>query len=56
VGAKSAVAKASSKSDSVRATIPEDIAKDLKLQVGDILDWSIVEEKGKKYAKFRKLE
>jgi hypothetical protein len=56
VGAKSAVAKASSKSTSVRATIPESIVSDLKLQVGDVLDWSVDEIKGKKYAKFRKLE
>jgi len=41
---------------SLKVTIPEDIAKGLALQAGDTLDWVIVEEKGKKYAKFRKLE
>ena len=54
--AKSTVANANTKSSSVRATIPEDIVKDLKIQVGDVLDWSVDEVKGKKYARFRKLE
>lgn len=56
MGDKSTVAKASTNSPSVRATIPENIVKDMGLKVGDILDWQVVEEKGKKYAKFRKLE
>ena len=56
VGDKSTVAKASTNSPSVRATIPENVAKELGLKVGDVLDWSVVEDKGKKYAKFRKLE
>lgn len=56
MGAKSTVAKATTNSLSVRATIPEEIASALGLKVGDVLDWSVVEDKGKKYAKFRKLE
>jgi len=56
MGAKSTVARANSKSNSLRATVPEEIAKDLGLKVGDMLDWSTESEKGKKYARFRKLE
>jgi bifunctional DNA-binding transcriptional regulator/antitoxin component of YhaV-PrlF toxin-antitoxin module len=53
---RSAVTRANVNTASLRATIPEEIVKGLKLQPGDTLDWSIVEDKGKKYAKFRKLE
>lgn len=56
VGSKSTVARATTSSSSIRSTIPENIVKDMGLKVGDILDWQVVEEKGKKYAKFRKLE
>lgn len=56
MGDKSTVAKASTNSPSVRATIPENIAKELGLKVGDVLDWSVIEDKGKKYARFRRLE
>jgi bifunctional DNA-binding transcriptional regulator/antitoxin component of YhaV-PrlF toxin-antitoxin module len=56
VGFTSRVQNARAGTNSVRVTIPESIADALKLQVGDVLDWSVIEEKGKKYAKFRKLE
>jgi hypothetical protein len=56
MGEKSTVMKVRKDTPSVRTTIPQDIVSDLGLDVGDVLDWSIVEEKGKKYAKFRKLE
>ena len=52
----SKVAKATTNSKSLRTTIPENVVADLGLDVSDVLDWQIVEEKGKKYAKFRKLE
>jgi hypothetical protein len=56
VGSKSSVHSARAGTPSVRCTIPEDIVTQLGLNVGDVLDWSVVEEKGKKFAKFRKLE
>lgn len=56
MGQTSKVAKATTTSSSLRATIPENIAKELGLAIGDVLDWDIVTEKGKKYARFRKLE
>lgn len=56
MGKVTIAAKATSKSESLRSTIPEEIVAELGLQVGDALDWDIVTEKGKKYARFRKLE
>jgi bifunctional DNA-binding transcriptional regulator/antitoxin component of YhaV-PrlF toxin-antitoxin module len=56
VGSKSAVAKASNKSSSVRTTIPEKIAKALSIEPGDILDWELTEEKGRQILKVRKLQ
>ena len=56
VGKKSIVSKATTTSESLRATIPGDIVKELSLQVGDALDWDITTDKGKKYARIRKLE
>ncbi|WP_415283909.1 AbrB/MazE/SpoVT family DNA-binding domain-containing protein [Candidatus Nitrososphaera sp. FF02] len=53
---KSTVMRVRADTPSARTTIPEDIVKELDLQIGDVLDWSVVEDKGKKYAKFRKLE
>ena len=43
-------------SGSLRITIPNDIAEDMGLKVGDVVDWDITTEKGKKYARIRKLE
>ena len=56
MGYKSAVARASNKSPSVRTTIPEKIASEIGAKPGDILDWELISEKGKKIAKIRKLE
>jgi len=56
MGAKSTVAKASSKSPSVRTTIPELIAKQLGIKPGDVLDWEITFDRAIKSAKVRKLE
>jgi len=55
VGEKSAVAKASSKSPSVRTTVPEKIAKEMELRVGDILDWEIGSQSGRTIARVKKL-
>ena len=43
-------------SDSLRITIPNDIAEDMGLKVGDVVDWDITSDKGKKYTRIRKLE
>jgi len=50
------VARASSNSPSVRATIPEEIAKEMQLSVGDVLDWETEVRKGRKVAVVKKLE
>jgi hypothetical protein len=57
MGKKSHITKATSTSNSLRTTIPEGIAKDMHLEIGDVLDWEVsTTEKGKKHAKVRKLE
>lgn len=56
MGFKSAVAKASTKSSSVRTTIPEEVAKALQVTPGDVLDWDLMPQKGRAVAKVRKLE
>ena len=56
MGEKSMVAKASSKSPSIRATIPEKIAKEMSLNVGDVLDWEIEIRKTRKVMIVKKLE
>lgn len=56
LGNKSIVAKASSNSPSVRATIPEEIVKQMQLSVGDVLDWEIEDRKNRKVMIVKKLE
>jgi bifunctional DNA-binding transcriptional regulator/antitoxin component of YhaV-PrlF toxin-antitoxin module len=56
MGKTSRLAKAVTGSDSLRTTIPKELADDLGLTVGDVLDWEIVSDKGKKYLRARKLE
>jgi len=57
VGKKSHITKATTTSKSLRTTIPEDVVKEMRLEIGDILDWDVVQtEKGRKHAKVRKLE
>ena len=43
-------------SGSLRITIPNNIAEDMGLKVGDVVDWDTMTDKGKKYARIRKLE
>ena len=50
------MAKATSKSSSLRATIPEEIAKEMGLEVGDVLDWELTAEGKRKVARVKKLE
>jgi len=56
MGQKSTVAKANSNSPSVRATIPEEIAKEMQLSVGDVLDWETEVRKNRKIMIVKKLE
>jgi bifunctional DNA-binding transcriptional regulator/antitoxin component of YhaV-PrlF toxin-antitoxin module len=50
------VSKANSISSSLRTTIPNEIVDYLGLNIGDVVDWEESSEKGKKYARIRKLE
>jgi bifunctional DNA-binding transcriptional regulator/antitoxin component of YhaV-PrlF toxin-antitoxin module len=52
----SKVAKASTNSKSLRATIPEKIVDELQLSPSDVLVWSIEERKGKKSVIVQKWE
>jgi len=56
LGQKSTVARASSNSPSVRATIPEEIAREMQLSVGDVLDWEIELRKNRKVMVVKRLE
>ncbi len=50
------ISKANSISSSLRTIIPNDIVEYLDLKIGDVIDWDEYQEKGKKYARIRKLE
>jgi bifunctional DNA-binding transcriptional regulator/antitoxin component of YhaV-PrlF toxin-antitoxin module len=50
------ISKANSISSSLRTTIPNDIVEYLGLKIGDVIDWDEYQERGKKYARIRKLE
>lgn len=52
----SKVAKASSKSPSVRTTIPEEIVRELGIEVSDALVWDVTTVHGKKGVFLRKVE
>jgi hypothetical protein len=54
--AKSTVARASSNSPSIRATIPEEIVKEMPLSVGDVLDWENEIRKNRSVMIVKKLE
>jgi len=56
LGEKTRVAKAQSKSDSIRSTIPTGIATHLKINEGDELDWSLEIIKNEMVAVVRKVE
>jgi bifunctional DNA-binding transcriptional regulator/antitoxin component of YhaV-PrlF toxin-antitoxin module len=56
MGKTSKIAKANALSSSVRATIPNDIVEYLGLRIGDVIDWERYTEKGRKYARIKKLE
>jgi bifunctional DNA-binding transcriptional regulator/antitoxin component of YhaV-PrlF toxin-antitoxin module len=47
MGMKTTVARASTKSDSLRTTVPAGIVNQFNLKEGDILDWSIEPRKNK---------
>jgi bifunctional DNA-binding transcriptional regulator/antitoxin component of YhaV-PrlF toxin-antitoxin module len=50
------ISKANTISSSLRTTIPNDIVEYLDLKIGDVVDWDEYQEKGRKYARIRKLE
>jgi bifunctional DNA-binding transcriptional regulator/antitoxin component of YhaV-PrlF toxin-antitoxin module len=52
----SRVVKAATNSESLRATVPKEIVEALKLKVGDLIIWSVDEERkdGKKVATVQK--
>jgi bifunctional DNA-binding transcriptional regulator/antitoxin component of YhaV-PrlF toxin-antitoxin module len=50
------ISKANSVSSSLRTTIPYEIVDYLGLKIGDVVDWEESQEKGRKYARIRKLE
>jgi hypothetical protein len=52
----SKVTKAASNSESLRTTIPADIAKELKIQEGDLIIWAIEETKDKTLVYVEKFE
>ena len=56
MGEKSTVAKANSKSPSVRTTIPKSIAERFGFKVGDVLDWDVVLDRGKASVRVRRME
>jgi bifunctional DNA-binding transcriptional regulator/antitoxin component of YhaV-PrlF toxin-antitoxin module len=55
MGEKSTVARANSKSPSVRTTIPKSIADRFDLGVGDVIEWDVVLDKGKASIRLRKM-
>ncbi len=52
----SRLARANTKSDSIRTTIPKKIVNDLRLDVNDVLEWRIDTEKGEKSARVKRLK
>jgi bifunctional DNA-binding transcriptional regulator/antitoxin component of YhaV-PrlF toxin-antitoxin module len=53
----SSITKANKLSDSIRVTIPKEIADEVSLNVGDILDWDWYTDKsGKKFIRAKKVE
>jgi antitoxin component of MazEF toxin-antitoxin module len=48
--------KANTRSNSLRATIPNNIVKELGLQESDFIEWDIFEEGNEQYAKIKKLK
>ena len=53
---KSTVTAVHKASGSIRTTIPIENAREIKLAVGDTLDWAIEVKKNKKFIIVRKLE
>ena len=51
----SKVAKANT-TNSIRTTIPSDIVREVDLKVGDLLIWSVDQQKGKKTITIKKVE
>ena len=48
--------KANTRSNSLRATIPNNIVKELGLQESDFIEWDVFEEGNEQYAKIKKVK
>jgi antitoxin component of MazEF toxin-antitoxin module len=48
--------KANTRSNSLRATIPNNIVKELGLQESDFIEWDIFEDSNGKYVKIKKVK
>jgi len=53
---KSIVSSARTSSESLRATIPIGICRQLRLAPGDVLDWTVEKKNNKRFIIVRKLE
>ncbi len=53
MGEKSSLTKASSKSESLRATVPKGIVSFLKLKIGETLEWEMEIKDGERVAMVR---
>ncbi len=57
MGETSKVAKASSKSPSLRITIPESIVRQMGIRVGDVMDWEVyLDSESRRALRVRKLQ
>jgi hypothetical protein len=56
MGKTSKVTQANTLSNSVRATIPNNVVDYLELKIGDVLEWETFNYNGKKAARIRKLQ
>ena len=52
----SKVTLANAVSKSLRATIPNDVTEYLGIESGDVIEWETFTDKGKRYARIRKLQ
>lgn len=48
--------KANTRSNSLRATIPNNVVKELGLQESDFIEWDVFEDGNEKYAKIKKVK
>jgi len=56
MGKTSKVTQANTLSNSVRATIPNNVVEYLGLKLGDVIEWETFTQNGKRAARVRKLQ